>query len=110
MAQTVVGSKNLVNKIEKTKGVTLVAGAFTAGTILVGAEGGTFSLADVDGTAGQQVGILLNDVADTDPRETIIATGEFNVDKITFSGLQTHATIAGHLANKNITLVKMTKA
>ena len=99
---TVIGSKNLIMRLDDTLGVTLAAGTYTAGTILVDG-GATWSLADV--VAGTRAGVLLEDaVTADDGTGAIVAIGQFNTNKITFNGIQTAATIAGLLQEKGIFL------
>ncbi len=103
---------NLVKQKGITTAVTLEADtAYTAGSVIVytgtGADG---ALADVDGSLSQKVGILLADIdTTTEGRAAVVAQGEFNLDKIEFSGTQTDATIGGALQSLGIVLKTFNK-
>jgi len=110
----VIGSDNLVFKRGATAGVTLAAGTYTAGSLLV--EGATnWSLTAIDGTA--RIGVLLEDV-DTavDGTESVVALeGDFNLNKITFGAdpasetAQTFDDVKVHLDKAGINLTAATK-
>ncbi len=74
----VIGSKNLQIKVNDTEGVTLEAGTYTAGQVVVeGATAGKFSFVALSDTA--RAFVLLDDV-DTvvDGTSGVGATGVFN--------------------------------
>ncbi len=99
-----IADKNLVLELGDTTGITLVAGTYTAGTIIIH-DGTSGSLGAVDGTdATQRVGVLLDDVDTTVSNAAIVATGTFNLNKITFGGGQDYAAIGGVLQDKDIFL------
>ncbi len=105
-----IGSTNLVFGIGDTAGITLAAGTYTAGTIIIH-DGTTGSLGTVDCTdATQRVGVLLFDVDTTESDAAVVATGTFNLNKITFGGGQDYAAIGGCLQDKGIYLKDAIKA
>lgn len=98
-----IGSENLVFETTNTEGITLAAGTYTAGTIVV--EGAaSWSLAALDDTTRALV--LLTDVTTaTDGTAAIGAEGVFNLNKITKDdGALTAIQVSAVLQKKNIIL------
>ena len=97
-----IESNNLIQRIDDTVGVTLAAGTYTAGMLIVDG-GATWSHADV--VVGTRALVLLEDVVTTeDGTGAVGAIGQFNTNKITFNGTQTAANIAAILQEKGIHL------
>ncbi len=99
----VIGSDNLIFETTNTEGITLAAGTYTAGTIVI--EGATeWSLASLDDTVRALV--LLSDIETAvDGTAAIGAEGVFNLNKITKDdGALTAIQVAAVLQKKNIFL------
>jgi len=98
-----ISPENWIKRVDQTVGVTLAAGNYAKGTLVVeSATPGTFEFADVDSTKDAQRVLVLRDAVNTatDGDAGIGITGEFSKAKITFHGTQTADTLAGAL-NRN---------
>lgn len=99
-----IGSRNLVLERGDTEGITLAAGAYTAGQVVVeGATLGTYSYADV--TDEERAYVLLEDVTTaTDGTASIGATGTFNENKVTLNNGTITVALEAILQKKGIHL------
>jgi len=105
-----IGSANLVFGIGDTTGIELAAGTYTAGSVIVH-NGTTGGLTVVDcSIPDKRVGILLFDVDTTQSAAAVVATGTFNLNKITFESTQDYAGIGGCLQTMGIFLKDAIKA
>lgn len=105
-----ISPENWIKRIDDTIGLTLQAGTYVAGTLLVEVSEGVFGLANVafDSTTvndAQRVYVLRDAVTTaTDGTAGVGVIGEFNATAITFNGTQTAVTLAGVLQAKGIFL------
>ena len=102
-----VSPENWIKRVDETVGVTLAAGTYVKGALIVeSATPGTFEFADVDSAKDGQRVLVLRDAVDTatDGDAAIGVTGEFSKAKITFHGAQTADTLSGALQRNGIYL------
>lgn len=117
MGKVTISPDNAVSRIDTDTGVTLLAGtAYTQGMLVVKQDTGkwTNALIVLSGAVAatpqlsydeQEIGWLAADVdATAADAAGVVYTGEFNLNKTTFSGAQTLADVAGILQAKGITL------
>lgn len=97
-----IGSKNLQFSVENTENVTLVAGTYTAGQIVV-FNGTAWEYGEVSNA--KQALVLLQDVVTaTDGDRAIGATGTFNGNIVTVSSVAAGEELGAVLQNKGIYL------
>jgi len=105
-----VSPENWIKRIDDAFGITLDAGTYVAGQLLVETAEGVFGAGDVlaSGAVGhdaQRVIVLRNAVTTaTDGTSGVAVLGEFKKSAITFNGAQTAVTLAGALQAKGIYL------
>lgn len=117
MAKVTIGHDDAVSRVDTDKGVTLASGvAYTQGMLVVKQDTGkwTNALIVLSGAVAatpqlsydeQEIGWLAADVdATLADQAGVVYTGEFNLNKTTFSGAQTLAQTVGILQAKGITL------
>ncbi len=102
--------ENLIKKRHHDiSGVLATGTKYTAGMILISADGGAnWTAGDV--ATDKMVAVLgLDTDATAGAKTALLFTGVFNENNITFNGTQTKATIGAILQDKNIFIEKWSK-